>query len=114
HAFQDEVTAAVGIPFVSIVEESVAQVLAAAPDARRVGVLATTGTRDARLYADAFARQDIETVEPSGADHDALMRLIYRVKAGDKGDEVKRAMRTLADDLVAAGVQAVVAGCTEV
>ena len=114
HAFQDEVTAAVGIPFVSIVDESVARVLVAAPDARRVGVLATTGTRDARLYADAFARRGVDTVEPSGADHDTLMHLIYRVKAGDKGDEVKRAMRSLADDLVAAGAQAVVAGCTEV
>ncbi|MFO7543899.1 MAG: amino acid racemase [Trueperaceae bacterium] len=114
HAFQDEVTAAVGIPFVSIVEESVALALAAAPGARRVGVLATTGTRDARLYADAFALHGVETLEPAGAGHDTLMRLIYRVKAGDKSDELKSAMRALADDLVSAGAQAVVAGCTEV
>jgi aspartate racemase len=114
HAFQDEITAAVSIPFVSIVDESVTQALAEAPGARRVGVLATTGTRDARLYVNAFGRHGVETLEPESASHESLMRLIYRIKAGDKSREVRDAMRVLAEALVAAGAQAVVAGCTEV
>lgn len=114
HAFQREITAAVRIPFVSIIEESVSQALAAAPGARRVGVLATTGTLEARLFADALTERGIEALEPTAEDQATLMRLIYRIKAGDKSSEVRSAMRALADGLVGAGAQAVVAGCTEV
>ena len=42
------------------------------------------------------------------------MKLIFRVKAGDLGDEVRRRMSSLAISLNARGARAIVAACTEV
>lgn len=114
HAFQAEIEAAVSVPFVSIVEETVRATLTRLPGLRKVGVLGSSGCLDARLYQTAFARYGLEVVVPEGAERAAFMRLLYRIKAGDKGAAVQAAMQNLAESLIAGGAQAVVAGCTEV
>jgi len=114
HAFQDAIEGAVRIPFVSIVEEAVADACARAPDGVRVGVLAAAGALDAGLYQQAFARRGIDVLVPTGAAREAFMTLLYRIKGGDKGEPVRRGMRALADSMAAQGAAAVVAGCTEV
>ena len=114
HAFQEDITDAVGIPFVSIIEETVRATLRALPGAERVGVLGSSGCLDARLYQNAFAAHGVRVLEPEGAAREEFMTLLYRIKAGDKGAEVREAMRRLAEELVQGGAEAVVAGCTEV
>ena len=42
------------------------------------------------------------------------MELIYRVKSGDTGETVRRAMATLARRLEAQGAEVIIAGCTEI
>ena len=42
------------------------------------------------------------------------MRLVSRIKAGDRGADVGAGMRALADALVARGAQTIIAGCTEI
>ena len=79
-----------------------------------MGVLGSSGCLDSRLYQTAFAHHGVEVVVPEGAEREGFMRLLYRIKAGDKGTEVCAAMRGLAEGLVAGGARAVVAGCTEV
>lgn len=114
HAFQSEIEAAVSVPFVSIISETVRATAERCPGVRKVGVLGSSGCLDSRLYQTAFARHGVEVVVPEGAEREGFMTLLYRVKAGDKGSEVGTAMQTLAESLVAGGAQAVVAGCTEV
>jgi aspartate racemase len=41
------------------------------------------------------------------------MDLLYRIKGGDLGPDVRAGMKALADELVANGAEAVIAGCTE-
>ena len=112
HAFQWDVTEAVGIPFVSIIEETVAATLAELPDVKTVGVLASSGCLDSSLYQKAFAEQDVTTLVPTGGDRDTFMTLLYRIKAGDK--DVKGDMLELANSLITQGAEAIIAGCTEV
>lgn len=114
HAFQGEIEAAVTIPFVSIIEETCVATLRAVPGLRVVGVLGSSGCLDAGLYQDAFAARGVTTLVPQGADRDAFMRSLYRIKAGDKGAKVQQAVRALTTSLIAAGAEAIVAGCTEV
>lgn len=114
HAFADAIRAATEVPFVSIVDVTVAEVLRRRPDVRTVGVLAAAGALDAGLYRSAFGAHGVATVEPEGADRDAFMELLYRIKRRDHGPDVSAAMAELADRLVAAGAELVVAGCTEV
>lgn len=114
HAFQGEIEAAVSIPFVSIIAETCEATLQAVPELKTVGVLGSSGCLDAGLYQNAFAARGVATLVPQGADRDAFMKLLYRIKAGDKGAVVRQEMRALTTSLIAAGAEAIVAGCTEV
>ena len=114
HAFQGEIEAAVSVPFVSIIEETCKATWQAVPELKTVGVLGSSGCLDAGLYQDAFAARGVATLVPEGAERDAFMKLLYRIKAGDKGAEVRETMRTLTASLIARGAEAIVAGCTEV
>lgn len=114
HAFSDAITSAVSVPLVSIVGETVDATLAAAPGARRVGVLAAAGAQDARLYATAFEARGVGVLEPVGERRNRFMSLLYRVKAGETGAGVREGMLALARELTDDGAEAIVAGCTEV
>ena len=112
HAWQGDVEAAIGVPFVSIIDATADATLARAPHAKRVGVLAVTGCVRAGLYQRAFAARGVTAVMTDGAAHARFMELIYRVKGGDTGEDVRGGLREIAEGF--ADVDALVAGCTEV
>ncbi len=112
HAFAAEVRAATDLPFIDLIEATCDEAMAARP--RRVGVLAAEGCRRAGLYQAAFARREVEALLGDAGDHEAFMDLVYRIKAGDLGPDVRAGMRRLAEGLVSAGAEVIVAGCTEV
>ncbi len=114
HAFQADIEAAISVPFVSMIDATVAATLARAPQAKRVGVLAASGCVRAGLYQTAFAARGATAVMTEGATHARFMDLVYRIKSGDTGAEVRAAMGAVADEVLRAGVDALVAGCTEV
>ena len=114
HAFQEDITSAVDLPFVSIINETVRATLSQVPRVKKVGVLGSSGCLDARLYQDAFAERGVSTLVPEGESRDTFMKLLYKIKGGDKGDEVKAEMLKLAHALVDDGAEAIIAGCTEV
>ena len=114
HAFAEAVTRATDVPFLSILDATVAEVRRRHPDVSAVGVLAAAGALDAHLYRDAFARVGLRAIEPEGPARKAFMSLLYRIKRGDRGGRVRAEMAGLAMQLVAAGAGAIVAGCTEV
>jgi aspartate racemase len=84
------------------------------PQARRLGLLTAGGCREARLYDTALLERGLEPVVTDDAAQAQLMELLYRIKAGDRGDEVRAAMRRLGEGLIARGAEAVIAACTEV
>jgi aspartate racemase len=49
-----------------------------------------------------------------GTDREAVMGLIYGVKAGETGEAARGRMKQLAAGLVARGAEGILAGCTEV
>ncbi len=114
HAFAGAVREATDLPFVDIIEVTVAASLATAPGARVVGILGSTGCLDAGLYQDAFAAHGIATVVPEGPARERFMRLLYQIKAGQLGPAASAEMASIADGLIKGGAQAIVAGCTEV
>ena len=112
HAWQGDIEAAITVPFVSMIDATAEATLARAPGARRVGVFAATGCIRARLYQRAFVARGVEAVMTEGATHARFMDLIYRIKGGDTGDDVRAGLRAIAN--VFADMDALVAGCTEV
>ena len=113
HAFQPDIEAALAVPFVSMIDATVTATLARAPHAKRVGVLAASGCVRAGLYQTAFAARGVTALMTEGATHACFMDLVYRIKGGDTGAEVRAAMREVAQEILGSGVDALVAGCTE-
>jgi aspartate racemase len=114
HAWAGEIRAAVGVPFLDMVEATVEAARAARPGLKRVGVLATAGCLDAGLYREAFGTFGVKVVETGPEMRARFAALVGHVKAGDVGAEVRAGMGALAAELVEAGAELIVAGCTEV
>lgn len=114
HAYAEDIRAAVSIPFIDMIEETVAAIGNQAPNARRVGVLAADGCLNARLYQDSLGRAGLDAVILDTPSQAAFMSLVYLVKGGDVSAERRAAMRRLAELLLQQGADAIIAGCTEI
>jgi aspartate racemase len=112
HAFQPEIEAAVSIPLLSMIEATVDAAMENGGE--RFGVLAADGCRRARLYDRAFEARGAQTLSLDVEAQVEFMDLIFRVKAGNTGADVRRRMEQMAISLNARGAQAIVAACTEV
>jgi aspartate racemase len=111
-AFQDEVVAAVSIPVIDIVAETVAAAQAAVPGLTTIGVLATDGTLRARTYHRAAERAGLTAVAPDEQVQKDVMSMIYDgVKAGMPVERER--FDAAVAHLRAQGAGAVVLGCTE-
>jgi aspartate racemase len=111
HVFEQAIIEAVGIPLVSIIDETINAVPG---DCSAVGLLATDGCLKAGVYQRGLEAMQLTAIEPTADEMRELMQAIYAIKAGnaDKSTGVK--IRSLAEALVARGAGAVIAGCTEI
>lgn len=111
HAYAAEIRSAVAIPFISIIDVTVA---ALGGEPLRVGVMAAEGCLRAGLYQQAIAAAGHQPVLWSDSELAEFMALVYRIKAGERGREIRDAMERLAGSLVFDGADVLVAGCTEI
>jgi aspartate racemase len=109
HAHADAIRAA-GVPFLDMIELTAAE--AAGQGAARVGVLATPGGQD--LYVAELERRGLTPVTPAVGGRRAFLDLVFAIKAGDVGEDRRAEMRALAQVLIDAGAEAIIAGCTEI
>jgi aspartate racemase len=114
HAYEADIRSALSKPFVSLIDEVVDEVRRLHPKTKCVGVLATQGSRDAKIFTPAFARHAIEVVQLDESSQARFMALLYRIKAGDRHKDIRDDLRQLGEGLVAMGADILIAGCTEV
>lgn len=114
HAWQNDAVSATSIPFISIIEESVAKALQCAPDDGAVGLLTTPGCFAAGLYQRAFSDVERQLVLQSPEELADAMSFIDRIKASDKSERVVAGMRSLAENLLSRGATTLIAACTEI
>ncbi len=115
HAFFEKLQAGVPVPVLHLVRETAVYIQQTRPSTRCIGVLATSGTLQARLFEAVFEPMGIRTVVPDAAVQERLvMPAIYGVKQGQPLDNSRRLIREAADQLSKRGAEAIVAGCTEV
>jgi aspartate racemase len=110
HAHADLIQRASGLPLIDMIETGAR----AARDtgAMRAGVLGTKGAL--KLYREYLAAQAMGLVTLDSERQEAFMELLYRIKGGDVGSEVRKTMKAHAKALIADGAEVVIAGCTEV
>ena len=116
HFFYKEITAAVGLPVLNIVEETVKLAKKRGTDAGRdiktIGIMATEGTISTgtyRTYGEPFG---VDIVVPDREYQEKVNSIIYdKVKAGFPVSRDE--MMLVIDHLRSKGAQAVIMGCTE-
>lgn len=112
HFFTQQVLDAITGEFLSIIDVTVAAALNRAPGSAAVGLLATQGTAQSRVYHDAFAEHGVSVLTPELDDQETVNSIIYeQVKAGHAID--LDALRRVAARLVERGAEVVILGCTE-
>ncbi len=112
HAYAADIEAAVNIPFVSIVDVTVEAL--ASHSVKHVGVMAAEGCIRANLYQDALAAAGYEAVLWSDSELEEFMALVYRIKAGERDDDIGAGINRLATSLAFNGADILIAGCTEI
>ena len=117
HFFITDVQAAVRIPLLNMIEETVNYTVAKYPQCRRVGLLASTPTIECGIYERAFGKHDRQLLVPDAVEQEEkVMKAIYGgegIKGGRK--TVPRKLLTdAAERLVRRGAEVIIAGCTEV
>jgi len=113
-AFSEDVGQAAGVPLVDWIDTAVDRLQGIG--ARKVGILATSGTVEVGLYQRRLESRGIEWVVPDAAGQEAVMDAIYGergVKAGVIDDGTRKMVLEVARQLADAGADAVVLGCTE-
>lgn len=110
HYFFDEFAKDANIPVLNLIDCVVEYTRQQLPGMSNIGLLATEGTMKAGIYGKAFARHQIDVLLPSGKEQNALQQAIYQIKNRSKD---YRQIQFIADNLVAAGSQAIILGCTE-
>ena len=110
HAHVDMIQRASGLPLVDMIDLGAEE--AAQSGAMRAGVLGTKGSL--RLYREYLAARAMGLVALSAESQERFMQTLYRIKAGDEGQQAQEEMQAYAAELAANGAEVLIAGCTEV
>jgi aspartate racemase len=113
HRVADDLTAALSIPFVHIVDPTAEAIADRGIDT--VGVLGTAATMEGAFYRERFADHGIETVTPDADAREEVDRIVFEeLVHGEVRDDSRETYLDAIDDLRAAGAAGVVLGCTEI
>lgn len=115
HHFFEALQRAVQVPILHLIGETVTAVLNEHPGLRCLGLLATSGTLQSRLFETHFEPRGFRILTPEPAvQAAAVMEAIYAVKQGKPWEQPRRLIREAAAHLRSRGAEAILAGCTEV
>ncbi len=112
HARLPEIQRGVGVPVVNMVNLAVRELLRLHPGRHRVGLLATIGTRNERVYEKAVPDAPIEWILPDDADQRRVSEAILAIKVNE-ASRVAGDLLDVSRALVRQGAEVLMVGCTE-
>jgi len=113
HRVAPAIEDALSVPFVHIVDATADAIDAAGIDT--VGVLGTAAVMEGDFYAERFADRGIDVIVPDDEDRTLVDDVIFEeLTGGVIREESRNAYLRVIDDLVEAGAEGVVLGCTEI
>ena len=114
HYFYSFVEKAVNIPVLHMPKLAVEQICNLYPETKKIGLLATTAAVKIGLYQNIIADYGCEVIIPATDEQQArVQNSIYQIKAGLKA-EPERTVKEVAENLILAGADVVLTGCTEI
>ncbi len=114
HAFLAPMRAAVSIPILDMIALAAAAVARVVPHARRIGVLAASGSVKAALYDEPLKEHGLEPFYPEADVQDEVMAAIKDVKAGGARGVSDPRFVAAVGHLRDRGADCVIMGCTEI
>lgn len=112
HYFYDHIQKAVNIPVINMIQESVNYAVRDFDNVKRVGIMATDGTINSRIYHKACRKLGVTPVKPSAERQKDVMSLIYDdIKAGKPGDRKK--FDRVVSEFMRKGCDVIILACTE-
>jgi aspartate racemase len=117
HYYYHELQKSTNIPIINMIFETVEYTCRSFPNAKKMGLLATTGTIRAGIYHELIIRKGREIIVPDGVAQRRVMNAIYGgrgIKAGYTQGEHRKDLSRVAQALIEQGAEAVIAGCTEI
>ncbi|KJS55806.1 aspartate/glutamate racemase family protein [Streptomyces rubellomurinus] len=113
HKVADQVAAAVSVPLLHLADATARAVRAAG--VRRVGLLGTAFTMEQDFYRGRLAAHGLDVLVPEAASRALVHRVIYEeLCVGVVREESRADYRQVIGDLVAAGAEGIILGCTEI
>ncbi|MFD0268592.1 aspartate/glutamate racemase family protein [Streptomyces sp. NPDC127106] len=113
HKVADVVDAAVAIPLLHLADATAHAVRASG--LRRVGLLGTAFTMEQDFYRDRLQAAGLEVRIPDAGGRALVHRVIYEeLCLGIVREESRTAYQKVIEDLVAAGAEGIILGCTEI
>lgn len=116
HAYVQRIQEHLEIPIINMLTETIDFIQQKYGFSRQVGLLATSGTIQSRVYHAAAERIGLDLLVPDEAAQALVMRSIYGdqgVKAGHTTGQCKEDLLAAATHLVQKGVTVLILGCTE-
>jgi aspartate racemase len=116
HAFVERIQSALAIPIVHMLKETIDFIASAWPQVRTIGLLATDGTLQSRVYHREAEAAGLAVVSPAVGMQQSVMAAIYGpdgVKAGRVAPLNQQAILRAIVHLADLGADAVILGCTE-
>lgn len=115
HYFYDYMKEAVSIPVLHIIRETVKKITTEYPGIKEIGLLATSGTLQSKVYEKEFAANDFTTILPvDEIQTDKIMKAIYGIKAGTDKKICEDLLTEAGNHVIKKGAKLIVLGCTEI
>ncbi len=111
HVFIDEIRAAVTIPVLSIVEETINYLKA--NQISKVGLISTSATIENQVYESKLKENNISFVTPSSTERNQIDAVIQRLVNGSHSDSDRTFLIEVADGLSEENVSHVALACTD-
>lgn len=117
HYFYDEIVKHVSIPFLHLLAEVLRYIKRELGNLKGIGLLATDGTIQTRLFQDVFNKNGLGVAIPKDNDQKVLMNALYQkkgIKGGYKRHPKKLILEVLKELLQDRQPDGIIAGCTEI
>ena len=116
HAFVGRIQPFLSIPIVNMLRETAGYIRQNHGGCAKVGLLATSGTIESRVYHDVIVPAGFELIVPDAENQERVMNAIYGprgVKAGFTEGECHDDLLAALASLVRRGADVIILGCTE-
>ena len=113
HYYHNEISAAVNVPVMNMINLTVEAIMKENPGIRIVGLLASDAVLNTKLYHKSFEAEDVKLIHPAPERQQNLMKSIGQIKKGKYGTYEQKVLQSAAASLEKRGAEALIIGCTE-